>query len=263
MKAIWSGNLKLALINIPVRLLPGSKSRQLNFTYLTKKGQSPIRYARVSKLGGEEVPFNEIVKGFEYDPGKFAVIDDKDLESANPKLAHTIEVLNFTDPSNIDKRLFSKPYYLQPESQTNRSYFLLRETLKESGRVGIVRYLINKTKEHLGALTVAGDYLLIIQMRFASDLIPSESLPELIAPLLPEEELSLTRQLVESLTSPFNPNAYTDTHTQEVKKLIREKIAGQTPRISSPPISPTPSTDLARQLSDSLSLTTKRPFFSP
>lgn len=226
MRSIWRGAISFGLIHIPVRLYSASKNRELKFKLLHKKDLSEIRYARICKADGKEIPWEDIVKGYEYRPGDYVVLTEEDFQKANPKKTKTIEIIDFTGEDQIDSMYYDTPYYLEPEKGSSKAYNLLREALKRSKKVAVGNYVLRQ-HEHLGVIKAHGDVLVLNQLRYHSELkspkglnIPKE------APLV-KNEVDVALKLIEQLTKPFRPGDYSDTYTDEVKKIIVQKSKGK------------------------------------
>lgn len=226
MRAIWNGSIGFGLVNIPVKLYSGAESRGgLDLTMLHSKDNSPIRYIKVCRADGKEVPYEDIVKGYEYRKGDYIVLDEKDFEKANAKKSKTIEIVEFTAETEIDVRYFEKPYYLEPDKGAEKAYALLREALAKSGKIAIAKFVL-RNREHLAALKPVGRVLVLDQMRFTSELRqPSElNLPEATAT---EKEIDMALALIDQLTEPFVPEDFHDTYTEELEKVIEAKAKGK------------------------------------
>lgn len=221
MRPIWKGTLSFGLINIPVSIYSASVERELKFSLLHKKDLSQIRYARICKAEDKEVPYEEIVKGFETD-GHFVVLSDEDFEKANPEHTKAISILDFTEESEIDSIYFEKPYFLSPEANSAKAYILLRQALEKSKKVAVVKFVM-KNHEHLGIVKPHEHLLILIQLRLHAEMrsakeiqIPKE---EKIAP----KEMEMALQLIEQQTAPFHPEKFKDTYTQQLLSIIKEK----------------------------------------
>ena len=173
-RPIWTGNLSFGLLNVPVSLMPGTRSTDLSFRMLDARDRKPIRFERVNADTGEEVPWKDIVKAFEYDKGSYVVIEKEDIASAAPESHESVEIEAFVDEEAIDIRYFEKPYVLVPGKKAEKGYVLLRETLVKSKKVGVARVVI-RTREYLSAVMPLGDALVLIMMRYPQELVdPSE-----------------------------------------------------------------------------------------
>lgn len=226
MRSIWKGALSFGLVNIPVKLYAASHEKEISFTLLHKKDFSEVRYARVCKAEEKEVPWDEIVKGYEYEDGNFVVLKDEDFEKANLKKTKTIEIIGFIHEEEIDSSFYVRPYFLEPEKNAQNAYSLLREALMKSKKVGLAKFVL-RNKEHIAAVKVHDDLIILNEMRYLNELIrPSEmEIPE-IKKSSPKE-LEMAMKLIEHLTIPFNPKEYKDTYTEEIKAIIKQKAKGK------------------------------------
>lgn len=224
-RAIWSGSIAFGLINIPVKLFSATQEYQLSFNQLRKSDHSRIKYMRVAAADGQEVPYEDIVKGYEIEEDVYVIIDEDDIAKASPKKTQTIEILTFTDEDQIDSIFFEKPYYTAPEKNAARAYVLLREALKKSKKVAVCKFIL-RTKENLAILKPEGDALILNQIRFQSELREGEHLNLPGADAMNEKELDLALSLVEQLSEPFKPEQYRDTFTEEIKQIIEQKAQG-------------------------------------
>ena len=225
MRSIWKGALSFGPIHIPVRLYSASKSRELKFKMLHKKDFSEIRYARICKADGKEVPWEEIVKGYEYQDGDYVVLTEEDFEKANIKKTRSIEILDFTKEDQIDTIYYDKPYYLEPEKGAGKAYTLLVEALKRSKKVAIGRFVFHH-HEHLGVIRVHEDLLILHQLRYQSEIINAKDL-HLPKVKTTKSELDIAMKLIDELTKPFEPKDYSDSYTDEVKAIIKKKAKGE------------------------------------
>lgn len=228
MRTLWSGSVSFGLVNIPVKLYSASQSHKLDLDMLHAKDMAPVRYARICRESGEEVPWDEIVKGYEYKKGDYVVLEKEDFEKADPGHMETIDILSFVSEDEVDPNYFEKPYYMEPAKGSEKVYVLLRETLKKTGKVGIARFVF-RSREHLGCIRPDNHMLVMNQMRFADELRSPEDLniPEDVAP--GKQELEMATKLVERLSVPFEPEKYHDTYHEELERIIAEKAAGKEP----------------------------------
>jgi len=236
-RSLWKGSISFGLVNIPVGLFSAEQRDEgISFTQLDGRSMAPIGYKRYNKNTGEEVPWDDIVRGYEYEPGHYVVLTDEDLEKANVKASRTVEIVDFVDASQIEPMYFDKPYYLAPTTANSKGYALLRETLRRSGKVGIARVVI-RTREYLGAVIARGPMLLLevlrwpYELRAAEDLeVPGEDLSELG---VTEKELKMAELLVEQMVEGWKPEKYKDKYRDDLLARIREKIAaGETEAVS-------------------------------
>ena len=236
-RPIWNGTLSFGLLNIPVQLMPGERRVDLSFRMLDSRDQKPIRYERVNAETGEEVPWKDIVKAFEYDKGNYVVLDDADIKAAASEGREAVEVEGFVDADAIPFAYFEKPYILVPAKKAEKGYVLLRETLKTLGKAGVARVVI-RTREHLAALMPEGDALMLILLRYPQELIDVEDyrIPEgkpsdyRIAP----QELAMAKQLIESMSGKWDPGRYRDDFRDRLQAVIRKRIKsdGKVPKPS-------------------------------
>ena len=177
-RPIWNGTISFGLLNVPVQLYSGERTVDLHFRMLDSRDNSPVRYERVNSETGEEVPWKELVKGFEYSKGNYVVLDEADIRKAAPQSTETVEIEAFVQRDQIDPMFFEKPYYLVPSKKAEKGYVLLREVLAKTGKVGISRVVI-RTRQYLAALSPRGDALMLDLMRFPQEIVKADefSLP--------------------------------------------------------------------------------------
>lgn len=225
MRPIWKGSLSFGLVNIPVRLYSATAGTGLEFDMLHKDDLSPIKYVRVCKKDGQEVPYEDIVKGYQYENGDYVVLTDEDFEKANIKKSRTIGIVDFVEASGIDEVFYDKPFYLEPDKGAEKPYALLREALNRSGKVGIAKFVL-RNREHLAALKPSGKAIILDQMRYQDEMRPKDDLK------LPESEVSakeidMALALIDQLSGNFQPDKYHDTYTEDLKKIIAQKAKGR------------------------------------
>lgn len=225
MKAIWSGSLTFGLINIPIKVYPASDEHALDLHMLHKKDLSPIRFARICKEEEKEIPYSDIVKGFEYEKGEFIVVEEDDFKAANVKKTSTIEIQHFSELREIDPIYFQKPYYLEADRKSGKAYQLLCRALGKSDKVAIAHFVFRQ-REHLGAIASSGDRLVLLEMRFHGEV---RSPKELYQPAekTSNKELQVAVALIDQLTKPFQPEKHHDTYTEELLQLIKQKAKGK------------------------------------
>ena len=227
-RPIWSGSISFGLINIPVTLYSASRERELDFDMLHAKDHSPIRFARICRAEGKEVPYQDIVKGYEYRKGDYVILDDEDFKKADARKTKTIDIFEFTDADEIDPIYFEKPYYLAPEERAAKAYVLLREALKKSHKVGVAKYVL-RNKETIGILKVEGDLLVLDQARYKDELrTPKITVPKIKTTA---HEVSMALKLINELQGHFQPGKYHDSYSAELKKVIAEKAHGKTIKV--------------------------------
>lgn len=234
MRSIWKGSISFGLVNIPVSLYPATHREELKFNLLRATDLSPINYKRVAEADGKEVPWEQIVKGYEYEKGKYVVIKDDDFKRVDIEATQTVDIIDFVQLEEVDPMYFNKPYYLEPSKGGGNAYALLRDVLKETGKAGIAKVVI-KTRQHLAAVKPMKNVLVLEIMHFGDELTDANELK------IPEEakktgakELEMAKALVEQMTDKWDPNRYTDDYTSALMKLIDEKIesGGKTPALA-------------------------------
>jgi len=229
-RAIWNGTISFGLLNIPVQLFPGERSVDLHFRMLDNRDRNPIRYERVNAETGEEVPWKEIVKAFEYSKGSYAVIDEEDIRQAAPEATETVEIEAFVKQEDIDPRYFERPYYLVPSPKAEKGYVLLREILKKSGKIGLARVVI-RTRQYLAALLPYQEALSLVLMRFPQEIVPADEYhfpagrPSTYR--ISAKELAMGEQLIESMSTEWKPADYQDDFRARLRKIIDTQIARQ------------------------------------
>jgi DNA end-binding protein Ku len=258
MRPIWSGSISFGLVNIPVKLVSAVQSEEIDFDMLSKKDMAPIRYARIDTKTDQEVPWKEIVKGFQYAKGKYVIVEEEDFQKASPEKSKSIDIVQFVKQEEIDPILYEKPYYIIPAKGGEKAYRLLLKALDTSGTIGIAEFML-RNREHVCAVKAHNDVLLLNQMRYQEEI---REVPEVEAPAkekITEKELALAMQLVEQLTEKFNPAAFKDTYITELKKIIKAKAAGKQIRIADEPKKATGAVkDLMEILKQSLNTSSKK-----
>lgn len=226
-RAIWTGTVGFGLVQIPVSLHTAEDRAELDMTMLDKRNFSPVGYERVNKKTGKEVPWENIVKGYEHSNGKFVVLTDADFAEANVEATRQIDILDFVELSEVDARYLERPYYLVPQKAGKKSYALLREVLRRTGKAGIGKVVI-RTRQHLAAVMAQDDALVLVLLRFADELrdtkgleLPSTNLKTLgVTP----KELSMAERLVDGMVSKFDPEKYEDEYRRDLLRLIQRKV---------------------------------------
>ncbi len=253
MRYIWSGAITFGLIHIPIRLYTAARDRPLHFHYMRRNDLCPISYAKVCRRTGAEVSKDEMVKAFEYRKGEYVILEDEDFEKAAPEKTHNIEVTEFIDEKEVDFKYIEKPYYTEPTADAKKVYALLRETMRKTGKAGICR-LVLKNREHLALLKPHEPFIMLYQLRFDNEIVrPENPNPPEARAVASERELALAVQLVEQLSGTFHPEHYSDTYTEELRKIIEEKAQGRKrPAIRAQPPPLTPAPDLLARLKESL-----------
>lgn len=226
-RPIWTGTLSFGLLNIPVKLMTGERRVDLHFRMLDSRNKAPIRYERVNEETGEEVPWKEIVKAFEYDKGSYVVIEEADIAAAAPDHKETVDIDTFVDAASIGAEFYEKPYVLEPGKKAEKGYVLLREVLKRTGMVGVGRVVI-RTREYLAAVVPQDDALMLMILRYAQELVdPSDyKLPEgtLAKWKISSREVEMAEQLIKSMSGEWKPESYKDDFRQRLHKVIEQRV---------------------------------------
>ena len=233
MAAIWKGSLTFGLVNIPIELKTAVRADHISFRLLHEQDLSPVKYERVCQKEGEPVPGNEIVKGYEYEKGKFVVLTDADFKAAALEHSKTIDILDFVKEGEIDPRYFETPYYLVPGKGGDKPYALLREAIRQTGSVGIGKIIIRQT-QHLVGVKVIGDALVLEIMRFANELVDASDFNFPSRDAVRPQELQMAEQLVGNLAEPFDPTRYTDEYRANLMRIIKAKMKGKKPKLEEP-----------------------------
>jgi DNA end-binding protein Ku len=233
-RSLWKGAISFGLVNVPVELHSARKrSAELDMTMLDKRDLAPVGYKRVNKATGKEVPWGEVVKGYEYKDDKYVVMSDEDFRRANPEAAKTVDILAFVELAEIRPQHFDTPYYLRPEKRGEKAYALLRETLQKAGKAGIASVVI-RTKQYLAALVAQDELLVLNTLRYADELKDPAELEIPKAKVTPKE-LDMALRLVEDMADKWHPEKYKDTYKDDLLKRIKEKVkAGETEEIPEP-----------------------------
>ncbi len=253
-RPIWSGSISFGLVNVPVKLFTAVSQKDVRFHQLHGPDKSRIKQKRVSATTGEEVPFGEIVKGYEIGPDQYVVIEPEELESLDPKATHTIDIEEFVDISQIDPMFYERPYYLVPDERAAKPYRLLAEALAESNKVAIARFVM-RTKQYLAAVRVMDGLLLLSTMLYADEVVPAEQLDGLPDKdvEITDRELKMARALIDSLAvDQFEPEKYRDEYRERVLDLIEKKAAGEVITAAAPEAEPTKVVDLLAALEASV-----------
>jgi DNA end-binding protein Ku len=255
MRSIWKGAISFGLVNIPIELHTAVRSEdRIKFRQLHKKDLSPIKYDRVCVKEEKSVPFEDIVKGYEYTKGKFVVMDDEDFRAAAIESSKTIDIQEFVPSDDLDPRYFETPYYLLPQKGGEKAYALLREAIRKSGKVGIGMVTMRSNSMHLVAIKVVEDALVMNVMRYGDELVDTSTFSFPTAENVKPAELNMAEQLVASLTDSFKPEKYADEYRGNLMKIIEAKLKGKKIEVEEPAEpEPTNVLDLMTRLQESLS----------
>ncbi|MDN5362899.1 MAG: end-binding protein Ku [Moorella sp. (in: firmicutes)] len=226
MRPLWKGAISFGLVNVPVKLYPATESQDLKFNYLHSRCQTPIQYRKYCPHCRAEVPPEEIVRGYEYEKGRYVIIREEDLAGIPADTTHSINIMDFVDLPEIDPVYFARSYYLVPGEMGQKPYTLLRQAMAETGKVAIARVTL-RTRESLAAVRVYGPALVMNTMFYPAEVRAISALPELDFQVdLHANEVKMAVTLIKSLATSFQPEKYTDTYRQDLMKVIGAKIAG-------------------------------------
>ena len=229
-RAIWKGSISFGLVTIPVELHTAVRDHRPKFRMLHARDKSPVRYERVCQREGKPVAWEDLVKGFEYEKGHFIVLTKEDLKAAALNKDKAIDIMDFVMGDEIDDRYFETPYYLTPQKGGQHAYALLREALKESGRVGIAKIIIREA-QNLAALEVIDNALVLTVLRYADELVETASLEFPTSEKVRKAELDMAKMLVDNLAAEWDPSKYTDDYRENVMKLIKARMKGERPKL--------------------------------
>jgi DNA end-binding protein Ku len=228
---MWKGSIAFGLVNIPIELYSAVRDHRPKFRLLHARDESPVSYERVCQHEGKAVAWEELVKGYEYEKGQFVVLTKDDFKTAALEKTKTIDILDFVDPAEIDERYFETPYYLQPGKGADRAYALLREAMKETGKVGIAKIIL-RDAQHLASVEAHGDAIVLTMMRFADELAELSDFRFPKAADVRPAERKMAEQLVGSLSGEWNPEKYTDEYRDNLMQIIRAKLKGRKPKLT-------------------------------
>ena len=253
-RAIWSGAISFGLVNVPVKLYSAVNRKTVRFHQLNQETGVRIQQKRVDPTTGDEVSYENVVKGYELSPDRYVVITPEELEALDPEKTRTIDITDFVDLADIDPIFFDHPYYLAPGTGGGRAYELLRRAMEEAGKVAIGRVVI-RSKESLVAIRASGPALVMETMLFADEIVDSESLDEIPVEedgKAGKRELEMAQQLIDSLSADFEPERYHDEYRERVLDLIERKAAGEEIAVQPAPEEPARAPDLMAALEASL-----------
>lgn len=256
-RAIWKGSISFGLVNIPIALYPATRREEFKFRLLRKSDLSPVSYKRVAEKDGKEVPWDQIVKGYEYEKGKYVVLKDEDFERVDLEATQTVDIQDFVDQEEIDPIFFYKPYYLEPQKSGDKAYALLRDALKDSNKVGIAKVVI-KTRQYLAGVKPEDGVLVLELMHFADELADPGKLHVPKKTEVGKREMNMAKSLIDSMSSKWNPEKYRDDYREALMEVIEEKVEAGGKEIEEKPKKarkPTKVIDLVSVLQKSLQQT--------
>lgn len=266
-RVIWKGSVGFGLVHIPVALYAAEQREELALSMVDRRDAAPIGYQRINKHTGEEVPWEDVVKGYEYEPDRYVLLGSEDFRSANRQASRSADIFAFVDASEIPLPFYDRPYYLEPLQTGDKVYALLRETLRRTGKVGLAKVVL-RNRQHLAVLLPYQSILVLNLLRFATELrepsryrVPSDDIAALG---ITRKELEMAQRLVEDMVEPWQPELYTDDYRNDLMALVQHKIAaGETTRLEPERGDETPESadviDLMALLKRSVAAKTKQP----
>ena len=223
MRPIWKGSINFGLVNIPITLYTAVRKEELSFKMLRSGDLSPINYKRVAEADGKEVPWDKIVKGYEYEKGKFVVLKDEDFRRVDIEATQSVTIESFVEVKEVNPLHFYKPYFMEPQKGADHAYVLLRDALNATGRIGISRVVI-KTRQHLAAVKPQEEGLMLELMHFAEDLVEVDEFRTPKSAHAAKKEMDMAQTLIKSMSEKWNPAAYKDEYTSALEKVIAQKV---------------------------------------
>jgi DNA end-binding protein Ku len=223
-RAIWKGTISFGLVSIPISLFPASRRDELKFHLLRGSDLSRVNFKRVAEADGKEVPWDKIVKGYEYEKDKFVVLKDEDFNRVDVEATQTVDIINFVKLEQINPLLFYKPYFMEVGKGGDKAYVLLRDALTASKKIGIAKVVI-KVRQHLAAIKPQASGLMLELMHFPEELLDSSQVKEPATKGASKPEMNMATQLIESMTTTWKPEMYHDDYHEALEKLIEKKVA--------------------------------------
>jgi len=227
-RELWKGAIRFGLVHVPVALYPAEQGEELAFTMLDRRDLQPVGYKRYNKATGDEVPYDQIVKGYEYEEGRYVTLEKEDFKRANVEASQTIDIVGFVDAGDIPPYYYEAPYYTAPAKHGEKGYALLRETLERTHRVAIANVVI-RTRQHLAMLYPRENHLILNTLRYQNEIRPAEDIDvpkDLHAAKVQPNELKMAERLIDDMTMKWKPEEYHDTYRDDLMKMIEEKAAG-------------------------------------
>ena len=225
-RALWKGSISFGLVNIPIELHTAVRDHRPKFRMLHAKDKSPVKFERVCIRDGKPVAWQDLVKGYEYQKGHFVVLTKEDFQAAALNKTRTVDIIDFVKSDEIDDRFFETPYYLTPSKGGERAYALLREAMRESGRVGIAKFIL-RDAQHLAAVEVIEQAIVLTMMRFADELVDAKGFDFPGTQGLRKQELEMAKALVNNLAAEWDPSKYTDEYRENLLRVIKAKMKGK------------------------------------
>jgi DNA end-binding protein Ku len=252
MRAIWKGSISFGLVYIPIAVYPATREEKLSFRQLRATDLSPIRYKKVADADQKEVTADQIVKGFEYERGRFVVLKEEDFAKVRIESTHSIDITDFVDLAQVDPKFFYKPYFLEPQKGGEKAYALLHKALAGTGKIGVAKVVISN-REYLASVKPDGLFLVLDLMHFASEILAPEELNNGSSTAITDKELKMAQSLVESMSTPWEPEKYRDEYRNAVMEMIEEKAQHkEVAKKPAPAVRATNVVDLVKVLQESL-----------
>ncbi|HBI04896.1 MAG TPA: Ku protein [Paenibacillaceae bacterium] len=228
MNTMWKGSISFGMVNIPVKMFAATEEKDIRFRMLHKEYHVPIKYKKTCEQCEGEVTPQDIVKGYEYEPDHYVIVEENEIENITPKTRKTIEIVDFVDLKEIDPIYFDKSYYLSPHETGDKAYALLRSAMENTGKIGIAKITI-RSKQNLACVRVYGNSIVLETLYYPDEVRGQAMVPGLLGDLeLSEKELTMAQQLIEQLTTSFDPSRYKDEYREQLEDLIRKKMEGET-----------------------------------
>src|SRR6202140_2816968 len=222
MRAIWKGSISFGLVYIPIAVYPATKEEKISFRQLRRTDLSPIKYKKVAEADMKEVRGEEIVKGFEYEKGRYVVLSEEDFEKVKIESTHSIDITDFVELEQVDPKFFYKPYFLEAQKGGEKAYAVLHKALSGTGKIGIAKVVISN-REHLAAVKPDGLFLILELMHFASEILSAEILKNGSAAAVTDKELKMAQALIEGMSVPWEPEKYQDKYRTARLEIIEQK----------------------------------------
>lgn len=227
MHTMWKGSISFGLVNIPIRMFASTEDKDIKFRYLHKACRTPVKYQKTCPTCEIEIGMDDIVRGFEYEPGRFVLIDEDDLEALKPETSRAIDIVDFVNLEEIDPIYFDKTYYLSPQDTGGKAYHLLRQAMNDTGKIGIAKITI-RSKQSLAALRVFQNLLVLETIFYPDEIRSIDQVPGIPTNInLDKKEIDMAVQLIGNLTDKFEPEKYKDEYREAVQELISKKIEGE------------------------------------
>ncbi|MBO8137977.1 MAG: Ku protein [Desulfotomaculum sp.] len=235
MRPLWKGAVSFGLVHVPVKMYAATENKDIKFNYLHEKCKTPVQYKRYCPYCDTEISMDEIVRGYEYEKGKYVVLKEEDFENLPAATAKSIDILDFVDLKEIDPIYYNKAYYLVPGEGGQKVYYLLKKAMEETGKVAVAKVMIRQ-KQSLAALRMAGDVLVMSTMYYPDEVRKTENLPELdYSVKLHDNEIKMAVNLINNLAADFNPEKYTNEYREALMEVIQSRAAGEEVEIPQKP----------------------------